>query len=142
MEDINLLLSYLETEVLNGKKSFLGNGVVVDSDTVISLVKRIRQALPFVTGDAIINDAREKANEMIEYAENKRAKLLNEHILISEAKAISEHTVIEALKNKELIENKANENIIAMLNEVKESLNDANARIFSTLAKINSIKEK
>lgn len=140
MEDINLLLSYLETEVLNGKKSFIGSGIIVNEETVVSLVKRIRQALPYVTGEVIINDAREKANEMIEYAENKREKLLNEHILISEAKAISEHTVKEALKNKELIENKANENIVAMLNEVKESLNDANARIISTLEKMSVIK--
>lgn len=140
MEDINLLLSYLETEVLNGKKSFMGNGVVVSEETMLSLVKRIRQSLPYVTGEAIINEAKEKANEMIDYAENKRAKLLNEHILISEAKAISEHTVKEALKNKEMIENKANENIVAMLSEVKESLNDANARIQATLEKIKVIK--
>ncbi len=140
MEDINLLLSYLETEVLNGKKTFMGNGVVVNEETMTTLIKRIRQALPYVTGEAIINEAKEKANEMIEYAETKRAKLLNEHILLSEAKAISEHTVQEALKNKELIENKANENIVAMLYEVKESLDGANARINSTLEKISIVK--
>jgi len=140
MEDINLLLSYLETEVLNGKKTFMGSGVVVSEETMISLIKRIRLALPFVTGEAIINEAKEKANEMIEYAEAKRAKLLSEHILISEAKAISEHTVQEALKNKELIENKANENIVAMLYEVKESLDGANARINAAMEKISAIK--
>lgn len=141
MEDINLLLSYLETEVLNGKKPFMGSGVIVDGETTLGLIKRIRQVLPYVTGEAILEDAKQKAAEMLDYAENKRAQLLDEHILISEAKAISEHTVKEALKRKELIENKANENIIAMLTEVKSSLSEAGQRVNATIEKINSVKE-
>ena len=50
MEDINLLLSYIETEVIEGKRTIMGNGIIVNGENVLNLVKRIRISLNELDG--------------------------------------------------------------------------------------------
>ena len=41
-EDVKLLLSYIETEVKEGKKPIIGNGVIVNGANILNLINRIR----------------------------------------------------------------------------------------------------
>ena len=65
-EDIKLLLSYIETEVKEGKKPIIGNGVIVNGNAILNLIERIRVALLVATGEEKIIEATQKAQEIID----------------------------------------------------------------------------
>ena len=58
----------METEVKEGKKAWIGNGVIVDKDVMLNLIERIRIALPQATGEAQVLQAKKDAQEIIELA--------------------------------------------------------------------------
>ena len=100
MEDIGLLLSYMETEVKEGKKAWIGNGVIIDKDVMLNLIERIRIALPQATGEAQIIQAKKEAQEIIERAEQRKATLIDTSMAMKEAKIRAEKIMLQAVENK------------------------------------------
>ena len=125
MEDIGLLLSYIETEVKEGKKAWIGNGVIVDRDTILNLVERIRIALPQATGEAQIRQAKKEAQEIIDLAEQRKATLIDNSMAMREAKARAEKIIVQAAENKKAVEKELEQNVSAVLSTVSNYLSEA-----------------
>lgn len=139
MEDVKLLLSFIETEVINGKKTFMGNGVVVNGDGILSLIKRIRFALNESDGTNLCLEAQERAQEIVNSAEIRKEQILDESTVIKEAKAIADKTVRDAFAYKQEIEDRTQRNVAAMLNSVRKSLVDLTAGIDKAVEELNDI---
>lgn len=125
MEDMNLLLSYIETEVLDGKKTFMGNGVIVNGDNILNLVKRVRLSLNAMDGTNIIEEANERARNIIALAEQRREQLLDESIVMREAKVFAEKSKNETIAQCNQIEETMRRNIVTMLSQVNKNLETA-----------------
>ena len=138
MEDISLLLSYIETEVEGGKKAFMGGGVVVNGEAILLLVKRIRQQLAAINGQKILAEAEAQAKQILAEAEQRKANILNENIIISEAKVIAEHTVDVALQRKKEVEEQLKNNLLKMLSDVNASLECAKGTIKSLMDRLDA----
>ena len=141
MEDVNLLLSYITTEVENGKKSLRG-GVVVNGDNILNLVNRIRIAVGSMNGDALVAEANERAKKIVAMAEQRRAQLLDENIMTAEAKAIAEHIVDEACARRDKIEEQVKKNLANMLLNVRNDLVDAAKSVDESLSRVTSEKDQ
>ena len=139
MEDVNLLLSYITTEVENGKKALRG-GVIVDAENILNLVNRIRTAVSSMNGDVLVAEANEKAKKIVAMAEQRRAQLLDENIMTSEAKAIAEHIVDEAIARRDKIEEQVKKNLANMLLSVRNDLVDAAKSVDESLGRVTSEK--
>lgn len=125
MEDIGLLLSYIETEVKEGKKTWIGNGVIVDRDTILKLVERIRIALPQATGEAQIRQAQKEAQEIIHLAEQRKEVMIDASMAMREAKARAEKIIMQAAENKKAIEKELEQNVSVVLTTVGNYLEEA-----------------
>lgn len=134
MEDINLLLSYIETEVLDGKKSFIGSGVVINGDNVLSLVKRIRSSLNELDGSNVYAEANDRAQKIIAAAEQRKEQILDESIIIAEARAIADKTVKDAMARREQIESLTRNNVVKNLNQLKRNLNGISNEVDAAIA--------
>ena len=132
-EDIKLLLSYIETEVREGKRPLVGGGVVVNGAQILSLLDRIRAALDVATGENVIREATQKANEIIELAQERKQKLIDEDIATMEAKARAERIVKQALVERSKIENDLRDNLNYLLETVKSTMEKANDDINSVM---------
>ena len=125
MEDIGLLLSYMETEVKEGKKAWIGNGVIVDKDVMLNLIERIRIALPQATGEAQVLQAKKDAQEIIELAEQRKATLIDTSMAMKEAKVRAEKILLQAVENKKNTEAELEQNVSAVLSAVQNYLAEA-----------------
>lgn len=132
-EDINLLLSYIETEINDGKKPLIGGGVIVNGTAILKLIDRIRAALAIATGEDKITQATQKAQEIIEFAEQSKAKLIDEDIATREARAKADRIVQQALVQRSRMERDLAENLSVMLSDIKKTVNDADARLNSVM---------
>ncbi|MGN0768891.1 MAG: hypothetical protein ACI4M8_05995 [Christensenellales bacterium] len=132
-EDINLLLSYIETEINDGKKPLIGGGVIVNGTAILKLIDRIRAALAIATGEDKITQATQKAQEIIEFAEQSKAKLIDEDIATREARAKADRIVQQALVQRSRMERDLAENLSVMLSDIKKTVNDADARLDSVM---------
>ena len=125
MEDIGLLLTYLETEINEGRKTLVGNGVVVDKTSVLDLIRRIRVSLPYATGEVQVQQAQREAQEIIRLAEARRAELIDNSMAMMEAKSRAEKIMKNAAENKRLTEQELEQNVTAVLTGVKDCLGEA-----------------
>ena len=132
-EDISLLLSYIETEINDGKKPLIGGGVIVNGTAILKLIDRIRAALAIATGEDKITQATQKAQEIIEFAEQSKAKLIDEDIATREARAKADRIVQQALVQRSRMERDLAENLSVMLSDIKKTVNDADARLNSVM---------
>ena len=128
-EDIKLLLSYIETEVNEGRKPIMGGGVVVNGAQIISLLNRVRAALDAATGEDKVKEATQKANEIIQLAYERKQKIIDEDIATREAKAKAERIVAQAYAEKAKIETDLRNNLNYMLREAKQAVEEANASV-------------
>lgn len=122
MEDINLLLTYIETEITDGKKSILGNGVIINGDTIINLVKRLREAVNDATGVDIIASANAKAKQIVALAEARRTEILDNDTIIADAHAIAEKIKNDALLQRNKASQEFNNKLYNMLDKVNNNL--------------------
>lgn len=134
-EDIKLLLSYIETEVREGRKPMMGGGVVVNGAQILNLLDRIRVALDAATGEEKIKEATEKANEIIRLANERKQKIIDEDIATREAKARAERIVAQAYAEKGKIENDLINNLNYMLREAKRTIEDVNDHVRTEMDK-------
>ena len=148
-EDIKLLLSYIETEIREGKKQVIGNGVIVNGEAILSLIKRIRVALSEATGEDKVNEATQKANEIIALAEQRKESLIDNDIATKEARVKAERIIQQAMIYKSKMENTVAKNLAEMLNTVKETITNTETRLkktsdealkslYSAIARVNS----
>ena len=133
MEDINLLLSYIETEVLEGKRTIIGNGIIVNGENVLNLVKRIRISLNELDGSNVLAEANDRAQKIVATAEQRKEQILDESIIIAEAKAIADKTVREAAAKREQIENLTAQNVIRNLNQLQSMLKGVSTEVDSSI---------
>lgn len=125
MEDIGLLLSYMETEVKEGKKAWIGNGVIIDKDVMLNLIERIRIALPQATGEAQIIQAKKEAQEIIELAMQRKETLIDTSMAMKEAKARAEKLLMQAVENKKNTETELEQNISYLLTNIQNYLTES-----------------
>lgn len=128
-ENIKLLLSYIETEIKDGKKPLIGSGVVVNGTAILRLLDRIRAALEIATGEDKINQATQKAQEIIEFAEQSKAKLIDEDIATREARAKADRIVQQAMIKRSRMEHDLAQNLSEMLGGIKEAVAEADVKI-------------
>ncbi|MFA6867172.1 MAG: hypothetical protein WCR54_06605 [Clostridia bacterium] len=142
MEDIKLLLTYLETEITDGKKSFLGGGVVVDSDRMMDLTKRIRVAFDEISGNNVLANANKKAQQIVAEASARRQQILDNDTIIADAQAIA-----EKIKNDAQIvcKNEAKDNyakLYNMLEKVNANLISASKNIDNSMQNIDMVLDE
>ncbi len=123
-EDIKLLLSYIETEVKEGKKPLIGGGVIVNGTAILKLLDRVRAALEVATGEDKVKEATQKAQEIIEFAEQSKAKLIDEDIATREARAKADRIIQQALISRNRMEHDLAENLNVMLSDIKKRVEE------------------
>lgn len=123
-EDIKLLLSYIETEVKEGKKPLIGGGVIVNGAAILKLLDRVRAALEVATGEDKVKEATQKAQEIIEFAEQSKAKLIDEDIATREARAKADRIIQQALISRNRMEHDLAENLNVMLSDIKKRVEE------------------
>lgn len=128
-EDIKLLLSYIETEVKEGKKPIIGNGVIVNGNAILNLIERIRVALLVATGEEKIIEATQKAQEIIEIAEQRKATIIDNDIATKEARVKAERIIQKAMIQKAKIERDLAKNCYDMVTIIRKTVNDARTEI-------------
>ncbi len=133
MEDINLLLSYIETEVLEGKKTFMGNGIIINGENVLNLVKRIRISLNELDGSNVLAEANDRAQKIVATAEQRKEQILDESIIIAEARAMADKTVREAAAKSGQIETHIAQNVIKNLNQLQNMLKGISTEVDSSI---------
>ncbi len=133
-EDIKLLLSYIETEVKEGKKPLIGGGVIVNGAAILKLLDRVRVALEVATGEDKVKEATQKAQEIIEFAEQSKAKLIDEDIATREARAKADRIVQQAMISRNRMEHDLAENLTVMLNDIKKRVEETDAIVNNALS--------
>ena len=122
MEDIRLLLSYIETEIKEGKKAIFSKKVVVDGNSILDFVNRIRASLPEATGEILVERARREAQEIIDLAEKRKATLIDNSVAMKDARERAEKIMMQAAENKFALERELEQNIMSVLSSVRGCL--------------------
>ncbi|HKL73920.1 MAG TPA: hypothetical protein VJ903_03410 [Clostridia bacterium] len=141
MEDINLLLTYIETEITEGKKSLLGSGIIVNGETLLNLVKRLRDAVNSFTGADIIASANLKAQQIVVMAEARREEILDNDTIIADAHAIAEKIQKEALDQRSKANLEFNNKLYNMLSKVNNSLKVAGEQVENSMEYVKNKME-
>ncbi len=136
-EDINLLLSYIETEVLDGKKSFMGGGTVVNGESILNLVKRVRKALSELDGEALILKAEQEAEEIVADAKRRQAEMLEQNAIVAQAKETARKIKEEAFRVKLETAEELRATTLHILGAVKHELSKANKTIDDIIVQFN-----
>ena len=122
MEDINLLLSYIETEVLDGKKPFMGGGVIVDGESILNLIKRIRTAFNQLNGEALLEEAQYQAKQIMAQAKQRRDEYLDQNVIVKEARVIAQRIKDDAIKRKIQTEEQLKAFSVKIMTDAKAAL--------------------
>lgn len=141
MEDINLLLTYIETEITEGKKSLLGGGVIVNGETILNLVRRLRESVNAFTGADVISSANLKAQQIVAMAEARRAEILDNDTIIADAYAIAEKIKNDALEQRAKANFEFNNKLYNMLSKVNNNLKVAEEQIENSMEYVKNKTE-
>lgn len=141
MEDINLLLTYIETEITEGKKSLLGSGVIVNGETILNLVRRLRESVNAFTGADVISSANLKAQQIVAMAEARRAEILDNDTIIADAYAIAEKIKNDALEQRAKANFEFNNKLYNMLSKVNNNLKVAEEQIENSMEYVKNKTE-
>lgn len=134
MEDIDLLLSYIETDMRDGRKPLIGSGAIVNRDHVLGLLARVRAALKTATGEAAVAEARAKAKDIVDGANRDRARLIDRDAAVAEARALAKRMLDGAEATRRNQELSLAENLFGLLTGIKDLLSDAERAIVPALA--------
>lgn len=140
MEDVNLLLSYIETEIMHGKKSILGNGVIVDGEAILNLVRRVRASVAALNGDDLREEAAEIARNTIAAAEQRRAQLLEERIINAEVKVRAEQKEKDVEASIARKKQEYREYVAELLNNARKILIDTEGDLEDAINKLTGGK--
>ena len=110
MENIEAILNLLEDEILNARKTLIGNNVVVNADICKDLLLRIRENLPASIKEAgmitenseqIKRDAQFKATEMLNNARINAENMIKQSEIVRQAENEAEIIRNQALQQKD-----------------------------------------
>ena len=127
------MLGYIETAVKEGKKTILGNGVIVDGNYILDVVNRIRVAYSKVNGEEIVEKANEKANEILREAESRKEEIIKQDAVMKEARIRADRIVSQANFEKSKRERELIDNLSAMLASAQATVDDANEKIATAM---------
>ena len=146
MDNIEMFMNELESELLKAKKSaFSTTQVVVDKHLMLDLVSRLRSSLPPVIREAaaikrdhdgIIAQANDFAKKTIETAQAEAAKLISENEIVAQARADSERMLGEADENYRKMDYDARFLAYKILDENEKMLKDFIAQISENKKKL------
>ncbi|HPD03130.1 MAG TPA: hypothetical protein P5161_03525 [Eubacteriales bacterium] len=135
MERIDELLNELEAELFRAKKAAFSAGeVVLNKREILSLIDRLRAALPDALREAALivadrdnikQDAIDFANETIANAEAKAAELVKKESILEQAERQADAMIKEAADYCLSKENEARYKIDCLLREAEEYLTRA-----------------
>lgn len=132
MEDINLLLNYIENEI-KSKKLF-----ALDKNAILSYTERIRAALPESLNEKRIREETQKAQNIIALAEKRREQILAETEVVKEAERRAEEIVQKAYDLQTEYATNTMQNLYKMLSDVNEHLRVAKDSIETAMKKLSS----
>ncbi|MCR4662073.1 MAG: hypothetical protein K5765_08785 [Clostridia bacterium] len=128
-ENPMLLLTYIETEVNEGKKFFSGNKVLVEVATMHNLIDRLKDAIKEMSGQNLIEDAKVRAREIVELANERRNQLLDE-ALTNQGVYEKANTIIQQTKTeKQKLEQNLADNMYNALDLIQQEIEGYNNRI-------------
>lgn len=140
-EDINLLLSYIATEINEGKKPLFGQGVVVNGEHILELVERIRVAVKIATGEDEVERAQLKAQELLKQGYERHHQLLDEAIATAEAKELANKIIKDAkIQQNTMIQSTA-QNLQAVLKMVLDTVTVTSAKMEATTEEVKNALE-
>lgn len=105
MENVELLLRQLEDEILNARKTLIGNNIVVNADICNELLGRLRTALP--TSIAQANSIIEDVEDIKQEAQRKAAEIIKEARMNVENMIKNSEIIRVATEEAENIKNQA-----------------------------------
>lgn len=132
MEDINLLLNYIENEI-KSKKLF-----ALDKNAILSYTERIRAALPESLNEKRIREETQKAQNIIALAEKRKEQLLAETEVVKEAERRAEEIVQKAYETQTEYATNTMQNLYKMLADINEHLRVAKDSIETAMQKLSS----
>lgn len=135
MEDINLLLNYIENEI-KSKKLF-----ALDKNAILSYTERIRASLPESLNEKRIREETQKAQNIIALAEKRREQMLAETEVVKEAERRAEEIVQKAYELQTEYATNTMQNLYKMLGDVNEHLRVAKESIETAMNKLSSEQE-
>lgn len=119
MEDINLLLNYIDSEI-NAKKNSIFGGV--DKGSILNYTSRIRESLSEALNEKRIKEDLHKAQNIVAVAEQRKEQILNENQLVVDATKRAEEIVKKAYDMQNDYATNTMKNLFKMLTDVKEHL--------------------
>lgn len=134
MENIEALLNELEDEILKGRKTLIGNNIVVNAQACNELLLRIRESLPesIARSQVIINDcdkyirdAQLKANEIIANARLSADNLIKNSEITRAASEQAEVIRNQAMQQKEKADYAARKRVDELLESTEQSIEEA-----------------
>jgi hypothetical protein len=134
MENIEVLINELEDEILNARKSLIGNNVVINGEKVLELVRRVREALPdsiieanSIVGrtEAVYRDAQLKANEIIAAARANADNMIRNSEIVKSANDEADLIRSQALQQKEKADYAARRRVDELLESTETSIAEA-----------------
>jgi F0F1-type ATP synthase membrane subunit b/b' len=144
------LLEELESLIVQSRRLPVGGNLVIDRKQLLDVVDRLRLALPedlaaarriIETRDAIEREAHERAREIIDEAENQRARLIDEDSITEDAERRAAEIVAEAQQQARQIIDAADATAAAHLSEAaeaaREQLNDADQYALEVLERLD-----
>ncbi len=136
MENIDLLLQYMEVLLSEGKKDKKESKVTINLAEMQDLIGRARASFKELIGLNLIDEAKVYAKDIIDSASAKRAQLLNNQIIITEAEAIAEKKKRDAQNFCNEQYNELKNNSIAIYKEVSNNLESFQEYIDKQIANI------
>lgn len=119
MEDISLLLNYIENEVRAKKGSIFSS---VDKTAILNYVERIRDCLPEALTDKRIKEETLKAQNIIALAEKRREQILNESEMVVDAQKRADEIINQAYQKQNEYATNTMQNVYKMLSDVNDYL--------------------
>lgn len=146
MENIEMLVNELESEILNGRKAAFSNSeIVVNRARVLELISRIRANYPAALKEAsamlkdrerIMGEAEAYANATMDAAEQRAKQLVEESDVLKQARQKADQVLKEAGDNYDNIDYKAREIAYNLLDGVSKTLSDAMTKVEANKRKL------
>jgi hypothetical protein len=152
MEQIEQLIMQLEEVVTSAKKSmFSSTDVIVNRNVLIDLIDRIRAAYPDIIKEAqyIVSDCENQRQKALEYgqrvvdeAEKRQRKLLDESEVLQKATAEAEQIRKDAYELRERVEYDVKLKVDQLLSDSEVTLRDALSLIRTNREELREVAAK
>ncbi len=137
MDDISLLLSYIETAVGEGKKPVFGKGVIIDKDEILGYVDRIRRALPYATGEAVLAEANGRAQALLADAQKRHDEMVSASVAMNDARILADKIVKQATEFKTNSEFELRKKMTEILDRIQTDLSKASLWVENAADNLN-----